>query len=100
MFHSDSKKPVNFTRSDIPELQEFLDHPEAVVEFFNPKYHHVLKTHERDELYFIDSGTAELIMGKNRIVCKSGDRLHVPANCPHYFDKITNDFASWAVLVP
>lgn len=92
--------PVSFTRPANPELQKFIEDPDAVVEFFNPQYHHVLKAHERDELYFIDSGSAEIIMGKTRIVCQQGDRIHVPANCPHYFDRITPDFASWAVLVP
>lgn len=93
------KNPSNATYNGI-ELQQLRDTPNVVVELFNPQYHHVLKTHERDELYFVETGTAELIVAGRRILCAAGDRLAGPAHVPHYFDRVSSDFTSWAVLLP
>lgn len=94
-----TKNPEHATLNGM-ELQRLRDTPNVVVELFNPQYHHVLKTHERDELYFVETGTAELIVDGCRTLCAAGDRLAVPAHVPHYFDRVSPDFTSWAVLLP
>lgn len=69
--------------------------------------------HDRDEIYFVVSGTAKFrrgndsgafeetaldIQGQEIVQVSPGDVLFVPAGAHHDFDDTSSDFAVWAVF--
>lgn len=69
--------------------------------------------HDRDEIYFVVSGTAQFrrgndsgafeeraigIHGQEIVPVTPGDVLFVPAGARHDFDDTSSDFAVWAVF--
>lgn len=66
--------------------------------FFAPKGKDYQTFHEADEMYFIISGTGELVIGDERHTFAAGDAFFVPAYVEHRFDKFTDDFATWAIF--
>ena len=90
-----------------------LAHGSMEVRWFRPdsKVQHI--PHDRDEIYFIVSGTATFrrgneagafeetrlgLAGQQAVTVTSGDILFVPAGSPHEFDGTSPDFAVWAVF--
>lgn len=68
------------------------------LEFFAPKAKDHQSPHEKDEIYFVISGTAILMKNGEPIDCKTGDALYVEARAPHHFEKMSDDFATWAIF--
>ncbi|MDQ3799523.1 MAG: cupin domain-containing protein [Acidobacteriota bacterium] len=66
--------------------------------FFAPRGTDYQTFHEEDEFYFIARGTAVLIVGDERFDCETGDCFFVPAQKPHHFENISDDFATWAIF--
>lgn len=69
--------------------------------------------HDRDELYFVVSGTATFcrsneagpfddlslfVLGEERVTVQPGEVLFVPAGAKHGFEECSPDFAVWAVF--
>lgn len=69
--------------------------------------------HDRDEVYFVVSGSATFcrtneadpfdedklgLLGEERVEVEAGDVLFVPAGAVHRFFPFTDDFAVWAVF--
>jgi mannose-6-phosphate isomerase-like protein (cupin superfamily) len=68
------------------------------VEVFTPKGTDIQQPHKQDELYFIHSGTAELIINGQRFEAAAGDAFFVAAGVAHHFENFSDDFVTWVVF--
>ncbi len=68
------------------------------LEFFAPRGTDYQTPHEKDEFYIIISGAADLIKENEIINCQIGDAIFVEAGEKHYFEKISDDFATWVIF--
>lgn len=75
-----------------------LSHGSMVVELYKPDGRDTQAPHDRDELYFIASGTGSLVHGGRRDTFAPGDVFFVPAGQAHRFVDFTPDFATWVVF--
>lgn len=90
-----------------------LGHGSMEVRWFRPKADVQHVPHDRDEIYFVVSGTADFrrgnalgpfneaepsVLGEETVAVKPGDVLFVPAGAHHDFDHTSPDFAVWAVF--
>ena len=66
--------------------------------FFAPRGTDYQTFHDEDEFYFIARGNGELLVENERFTCEAGDAFFVPAKAEHYFEKFTEDFATWAIF--
>ncbi len=77
---------------------EALAHGTMSVIYFAPRGNDYQTTHEQDEIYFVIAGSATFNRNGEPIPCEVGDVLFVPAEMPHKFETISDDFATWAVF--
>jgi mannose-6-phosphate isomerase-like protein (cupin superfamily) len=90
-----------------------LAHGSMEVRWFRPKTDVQHQPHDRDEIYFVVSGTADFrrgnefgpfdeselsVPGQEIVAVKPGDVLFVPAGAHHDFDRTSPEFAVWAVF--
>ena len=75
-----------------------MNHGSMQVEYFAPEDVDTQTPHKQDELYFIASGNAIFNRNSERIHCKTGDVLFVPAGMQHKFENFSDDFATWVVF--
>ena len=68
------------------------------VEVFAPKEADLQQPHAQDELYFIHSGTAQIIINEQRFDAASGDAFFVAAGVVHKFENFSSDFVTWVVF--
>jgi len=68
------------------------------VEVFAPRDQDRQQPHAQDELYFIQRGTARLLIGAQRYDCASGDAFFVAAGVEHRFENCSDDFVTWVVF--
>lgn len=66
--------------------------------FFAPHETDYQTSHEENEIYIIARGSGELVMDGERLECKTGDAIFVPANIEHHFENFSDDFATWAAF--
>ncbi len=75
-----------------------LSHGSMIVELYRPKGRDNQAPHDRDELYFVASGTGTLVHGGRRDTFGPGDVFFVPAGQAHRFVDFSEDFATWVVF--
>jgi mannose-6-phosphate isomerase-like protein (cupin superfamily) len=68
------------------------------VEVFAPKTADLQEPHGQDELYFIQSGTGELVINGQRFDAAAGDAFFVAAGVGHRFENFSEDFVTWVVF--
>ena len=68
------------------------------VEVFAPKDADLQKPHSQDELYFIHSGTSQIIINGQRFDAVAGDAFFVAAGVEHRFENFSIDFVTWVVF--
>lgn len=68
------------------------------LEFFAPRGRDYQTPHEKDEIYIIVRGRADLFIENEKFACATGDALYVPAKTPHHFENMTDDFAVWVIF--
>lgn len=79
-----------------------LHHGSMVLKAFRPsanpdgRDHQV--PHDQDELYLVQAGSADMVIGEERFTAGVGDAFFVPAGKPHRFDNFTSDFLTWVVF--
>jgi mannose-6-phosphate isomerase-like protein (cupin superfamily) len=81
---------------------EALRHGSMSAILFTPRGSDYQETHTRDEIYVVVAGSADLFLaeksGEHRLPCITGDVLFVPAGMVHNFERISDDFVTWAVF--
>jgi mannose-6-phosphate isomerase-like protein (cupin superfamily) len=75
-----------------------LSHGSMSVELYAPIDHDPQTPHPQDELYFIQSGQAELLIEGERHTCSAGMVFFVPAGAIHQFETFSADFTTWVVF--
>jgi mannose-6-phosphate isomerase-like protein (cupin superfamily) len=90
-----------------------MAHGAMEVRWFQPNDGRQHTPHDRDELYFIVSGTATFhrgvesgpfeenklaLLGEEQIAVAPGDVIFVPAGAEHFFDELSPGFAVWAIF--
>jgi mannose-6-phosphate isomerase-like protein (cupin superfamily) len=68
------------------------------VEVFAPQSEDLQQPHRQDELYFIHSGTGELVINDQRFDAAAGDAFFVAAGVAHRFENFSSDFVTWVVF--
>jgi mannose-6-phosphate isomerase-like protein (cupin superfamily) len=68
------------------------------IEYYAPKYIDQQNAHSQDEIYVIATGNATFFRNGERVQCKSGDVLFVPALMEHRFEIFSDDFATWVIF--
>lgn len=75
-----------------------LEHGTLELGFYQPDRVDLQQPHDRDELYFVQSGSGTFVRGNERQPFESGEALFVPAGVEHRFEDFTDDFAAWVVF--
>ena len=68
------------------------------VEVFTPKGADLQQPHTQDELYFVHSGTAHIIINEQHFDAAPGDAFFVDAGVLHKFENFSSDFVTWVVF--
>lgn len=77
---------------------EALRHGSMSVELYAPKDIDIQTPHDQDELYFIHSGSGELVIAGERHQFVGGMVFFVPAYVEHRFENFSSDFVAWVVF--
>lgn len=75
-----------------------MKHGTMSIEYYAPKEVDPQMPHVQDEIYVIASGHAKFFRNGERVACKTGDVLFVPARMVHRFEQFSDDFATWVVF--
>lgn len=91
-----------------------LQHGSMELRWYAPHDDDAQTPHDRDELYFIVSGSAVMVRaedsaplgddislplrGEERVTVQAGDALFVPAGTVHHFEAMSADFGAWMVF--
>ncbi len=73
-------------------------HGSMEVEICKPNRIDLQKPHDKDEIYFIASGTGFFQQESECEPVKPGDVLFVPAGVEHKFVNFSSDFSTWVVF--
>ena len=68
------------------------------VEVYAPKGEDLQEPHSQDELYFIHSGTGQIVINGQEFDCAAGDAFFVAAGVKHRFENFSDDFVTWVVF--
>jgi mannose-6-phosphate isomerase-like protein (cupin superfamily) len=68
------------------------------VEVFAPQGADLQQPHAQDELYFVHSGTGQIIINGQHFDAAAGDAFFVAAGVEHRFENFSNDFVTWVVF--
>jgi mannose-6-phosphate isomerase-like protein (cupin superfamily) len=77
---------------------EAIAHGTLVVEIYAPAGTDPQTPHDRDEVYFVVSGSGDFVVAGERALFQPGDALFVAAHVEHRFENFTPDFATWVVF--
>lgn len=77
---------------------EAFSHGTLVVELYAPRGSDPQTPHDRDEVYFVISGSGDFVVAGERSPFAPGDALFVAAGVEHRFETFTPDFATWVVF--
>ncbi|MES1222523.1 MAG: cupin domain-containing protein [Bacteroidota bacterium] len=75
-----------------------MKHGSMIAEYYAPVKTDPQTPHKQDELYIIASGSGTFSRDGERVPCKTGDLLFVPAAMEHRFENFTDDFACWVIF--
>jgi len=68
------------------------------LELFAPRGRDRQSSHDQDELYIVVAGSAVLHIDGVEHPCAAGDALFVAARVEHHFERISEDFSTWAIF--
>jgi mannose-6-phosphate isomerase-like protein (cupin superfamily) len=75
-----------------------LSNADIEVRHYAPKGNDPQTPHDRDELYFVISGTGVFERNGEGTPFKAGDALFAAAGDQHRFAKFSDDFATWVLF--
>ena len=73
-------------------------HGSMLVELFAPSGVDAQTPHDKDELYFVHSGSGIFVLGEERHPFAPGACFFVPAGAVHRFEEFSPDFSTWVVF--
>jgi mannose-6-phosphate isomerase-like protein (cupin superfamily) len=77
---------------------EAFAHGSLVVELYAPVARDPQSPHDRDEVYFVISGSGDFVVAGECTHFAAGDALFVAAGIEHRFKNFTPDFTTWVVF--
>lgn len=83
---------------DGERFAEAFGHGSLVVELYAPVGVDPQTPHDRDEVYFVMSGSGEFVMAGERSQFQTGDALFVASGVEHRFENFTSDFTTWVIF--
>ena len=75
-----------------------MKHGSMSIEYFAPEKVDIQTPHKQDEIYVIINGDGFFVRDGERVACKKGDILFVPAGMEHRFENFSEDFATWVIF--
>ncbi|MGK2862002.1 MAG: cupin domain-containing protein [Chitinophagaceae bacterium] len=75
-----------------------MQHGSMVIEYFAPVKTDSQSAHKQDEIYVIIKGDGIFFRAGERVSCKKGDILFVPAGMDHRFENFSADFTTWVIF--
>ena len=75
-----------------------FEHGSMTLGFYAPRGLDPQTPHERDEVYIIHAGRAQIVIGAERHECQAGDAFFVGAGVVHRFENQSSDFSAWVVF--
>ena len=75
-----------------------LETPDIELRHYAPEGVDQQVPHDRDELYFVISGTGIFLRGDERVTFGPGDVLYAAAGEPHRFAEFSAGFSTWVVF--
>jgi mannose-6-phosphate isomerase-like protein (cupin superfamily) len=84
-----------------PDGERFVEafaHGALTVEIYAPVGRDPQSPHDRDEVYFVISGSGDFIVAGESSRFAAGDALFVAAGIEHHFENFTSDFTTWVVF--
>ena len=84
-----------------PDGERFVEafvHGSLAVELYAPVGSDPQTPHDRDEVYFVLSGSGDFVLAGSSSRFVGGDALFVAAGAEHRFENFTPDFAAWVVF--
>jgi mannose-6-phosphate isomerase-like protein (cupin superfamily) len=75
-----------------------LTNPDIEVRCYAPQGSDLQTPHDRDELYFVISGTGTFERGAERVAFRAGDMLFAAAGETHRFTDFSSDFVTWVLF--
>ena len=75
-----------------------MKHGSMSIEYFAPEKVDIQTPHKQDEIYVIIKGDGFFVRDGERVACKKGDILFVPAGMEHRFENFSGDFATWVIF--
>jgi mannose-6-phosphate isomerase-like protein (cupin superfamily) len=84
-----------------PKGERFVEafaHGSLVVELYAPVETDPQTLHDRDEVYFVASGSGDFVVAGERSRFQAGDALFVAAGVEHRFENFSDDFTTWVVF--
>ena len=75
-----------------------MKHGTMSMEYFAPDKVDTQTTHKQDEIYVIIKGDGVIFREGERVPCKKGDLVFVPAGMEHRFESFSDDFATWVIF--
>jgi mannose-6-phosphate isomerase-like protein (cupin superfamily) len=90
--------PRTLTWPNGERFVEAFAHGTLVVELYAPVGTDPQTPHDRDEVYFVVSGSGDIVVDGERSAFASGDAMFVAAGKEHRFENFTADFTTWVVF--
>lgn len=84
-----------------PDGERFIEafrHGTLIVELYAPRGHDPQAPHDRDEVYFVISGSGDFLVAGERAPFRAGDALFAGAHVEHRFENFSDDFCTWVVF--
>ena len=94
---SDALEAIRKSTTPLPSAAVF-EHGTLQVKMYRPAGTDKQEPHDRDEVYFVASGSGWFLNGPDRHAFSSGDMLFVPAGVVHRFEDFSDDFYTWVVF--
>lgn len=84
--------------SDDKTYGVLLEHGTLELGYYKPDQVDPQQPHDQDEIYIVQSGHGEFILGDIRRDFEPGEALFVAAGVTHRFENFSDDFAAWVVF--
>jgi len=97
-FHFPLKAAAALSPSPGSLAADVFAHGTLSLEYYAPRGSDTQNPHERDEVYFVASGSGWFRNGDVRHRFETGDALFVPAGAEHRFEDFSEDFGAWVIF--